>query len=64
LSRLGDEAVCQQALDDAVEVAGIQRDQSVRVRSDGLYETIAMALRVGKGEKHLEIDRFEWQIQA
>jgi hypothetical protein len=55
----GDESVVDKPLDDAVQVAGVENDQTVRALGDLLHEAVAVALVLGQREEKLEIDRLE-----
>jgi len=56
---LGDETIVGEALDDAVQIAGVEGDQAIGSCGDLLHEAVAVALRLGERKEELEVDRLE-----
>jgi hypothetical protein len=56
---LGDEAVVDKPLDDAVQVTGVEDDQTFGTLGDLLHEAVTVALALGKRDEKLEVDRLE-----
>ena len=57
--RFGDESVGEEALDDAVEIPGLEGDEAVGAVGDGLHEPVAVQLVLGECEEELEVDGLE-----
>lgn len=60
----GDESLGEQALDDPLEIARIEHEQTVRVLRNCLHEAVAVKIPVGQRKQQLEVDGFERQKVA
>ena len=64
LAGVGDEPVCEQALDHAIQIPGIEREQAAGTFGDRLHDAVSVALLLGQGQEQLEIDRLQREMCA
>jgi hypothetical protein len=57
--RFGDEAVGEESLDDAIEIARLEGHEPVGALGNGLHESVAVAFFLAQREEELEVDGLE-----